>query len=194
MSIEIPGYGYVDGMGSAPWVPVLEHLDLLGAPVREAFEAVAAEHLELAAQALVTPIDSDFADTEAMTSHFGMDLALSSNCVLIAGKRSGQERIAAAVIRATTNADVNHCIKKLLDVRKCSFMPMERAVEESGMEYGGITPIGLPPSWRLLLDTRVAEGYSVIGSGLRTSKLAVPGALLAALPGAEIVDGLAVKI
>ena len=57
----------------------------------------------------------------------------------------GQERLAACLILATTRADVNGFVKRHLDVRKASFLPMERAVELTGMEYGGITPIGLPP-------------------------------------------------
>jgi len=66
-------------------------------------------------------------------------------------------------------------------------------VEESGMEYGGITPIGVPTQWRLLLDARVPEIETVlIGSGIRGSKLILPGRLLAELPGAEVVADLAV--
>jgi prolyl-tRNA editing enzyme YbaK/EbsC (Cys-tRNA(Pro) deacylase) len=69
---------------------------------------------------------------------------------------------------------------------------MDRAVEESGMEYGGITPIGLPKSWRLLVDSRVADlDVALIGSGVRRSKLLAPGSALAQLPGAEVVEGLA---
>ncbi|MGO3795510.1 MAG: YbaK/EbsC family protein, partial [Pauljensenia sp.] len=89
-------------------------------------------------------------------------------------------------------ADVNHVVKKTLDVRKASFWPQEHAVEASGMEYGGITPVGVPAQWRLLIDERVAVGWSCIGSGLRRSKLFVTGDLLVALPGAEVVEGLAV--
>jgi prolyl-tRNA editing enzyme YbaK/EbsC (Cys-tRNA(Pro) deacylase) len=64
---------------------------------------------------------------------------------------------------------------------------MERAVEETGMEYGGITPLGLPDGWRLLVDDLVVDiDVAVVGSGVRRSKLLVPGALLAALPGAEV--------
>jgi prolyl-tRNA editing enzyme YbaK/EbsC (Cys-tRNA(Pro) deacylase) len=60
------------------------------------------------------------------------------------------------------------------------------------MEYGGITPIGLPADWRLLVDARVPETALVlIGSGIRGSKLILPGRLLAELPGAEVVDDLA---
>lgn len=183
----------IEGMGDADWQPALDHLDLLAQPVASQFVELAALYPELAAQAVVTSIDPEYADTDAMTEYFHMDLYLSCNCVLVAGKREGQERIAAAVVRATTKADVNHAIKRLLDVRKCSFWPQERAVEASGMEYGGITPVGVPREWRVLIDSRVAEGYCVIGSGLRRSKFAVPGALLARLPGAEVIDGLATE-
>jgi prolyl-tRNA editing enzyme YbaK/EbsC (Cys-tRNA(Pro) deacylase) len=60
------------------------------------------------------------------------------------------------------------------------------------MEYGGITPIGLPAGWPILVDSRVAQtSYVIIGSGVRRSKILLPGAALAALPGAQVVDGLA---
>lgn len=184
----------VQGMGTAQWVKALDNLDLLAEPVAAALSTMSEVAPELANQAIVAAIDPEFADTQTMTDHYQMDLSLSCNCVLVAGKRAGEERIAAAVVRATTHADVNHAIKKLLDVRKASFWPQDRAVEASGMEYGGITPVGVPDDWRLYLDSRVAEGFCVIGSGLRSSKLAVPGALLAALPGAEVVEGLATEI
>lgn len=92
---------------------------------------------------------------------------------------------------------MNNAVKRLLDVRKASFLPVDRAVEESGMEYGGITPLGLPTGYRVLVDAAVATevegagGTVIIGSGLRRSKIALPGALLAQAPGAELVDGLA---
>ena len=45
---------------------------------------------------------------------------------------------------------------------------------------------------QVLLDARVVEiDRAVVGSGVRRSKLVLPGRLLAALPGAEVVDGLA---
>jgi prolyl-tRNA editing enzyme YbaK/EbsC (Cys-tRNA(Pro) deacylase) len=88
---------------------------------------------------------------------------------------------------------VNNRVKRILDVRKCSFLDHDRAVAESGMEYGGITPIGVPDDWRLLVDSRVpATDMVLIGSGIRGSKLILPGRLLAELPGAEVVDDLAV--
>ena len=166
----------------------------------------AADHLDLVAPAVaaalaswpgvdgvaVVEIDPAVADTAAMSERYSVPMEAGANCVVVAGRRGGEERVAACVVRADTRADVNHTVKRLLDVRKLSFMAMERAVEESGMEYGGITPIGLPAGWRLLVDARVAGiEVAVIGSGLRRSKLMLPGPLLTDLPGVEVVDGLA---
>ena len=127
-----------------------------------------------------------------MTEAYGVSLEDSANCVVVAGRREGEERIAACVVRADTRADVNNLVKRTLDVRKASFLSMDRAVTESGMEYGGITPVGLPAEWPLLVDAAVATAPAVvIGSGIRGSKLALPGELAARLPGAEVVEGLA---
>jgi prolyl-tRNA editing enzyme YbaK/EbsC (Cys-tRNA(Pro) deacylase) len=126
-----------------------------------------------------------------MTQAYHVPTSASANCVVVAGKREGVERVAACLVRADTRADVNNLVKRALDVRKASFLATERAVSESGMEYGGITPIGVPSSWRVLVDARVVDmDVAVVGSGVRGSKLALPGALLAELPGAEMVPGL----
>ena len=76
-------------------------------------------------------------------------------------------------------------------MRKASFVATDVAVAETGMEYGGITPIGLP-GWPVLVDAAVAASPQVvIGSGLRRSKLALAGKTLADLPGATVIEGLA---
>jgi prolyl-tRNA editing enzyme YbaK/EbsC (Cys-tRNA(Pro) deacylase) len=80
-------------------------------------------------------------------------------------------------------------VRRRLDTRKASFAAMDLAVAETGMEYGGITPVGLPSGWPVLVDAAVAgTPYVVIGSGLRRSKLVVAGADLLTLPGAELLD------
>jgi prolyl-tRNA editing enzyme YbaK/EbsC (Cys-tRNA(Pro) deacylase) len=141
---------------------------------------------------LVAPIDPTLADTAAFCEAYEVGLDISANCVVVAGKREGVTRYAACVILATTRADVNGVVRKMLDVRKASFAPMAEAVELTGMEYGGITPIGLPEDWPVLVDSRVvAAGYVIIGSGVRHSKIALPGTALSALPRAQVVEGLA---
>lgn len=143
----------------------------------------------------VVEIDPGVSDTAATAAEFGLSTDTLANCVVVGGKREGVEKVAACVVLATTRADVNNTVKRLLDVRKASFLPMERAVESTGMEYGGITPIGLPASWPLLVDARVTETEVVIiGSGVRRSKILLPGRLLGELPAARVVDGLGVVI
>jgi prolyl-tRNA editing enzyme YbaK/EbsC (Cys-tRNA(Pro) deacylase) len=167
-------------------LPALEHPGLTAPSV-----AAALADWPGAERIAVVVIDPAVADTAAMNAHYGLSPLLGANCVVVAGRRGGEERIAACLVRADTRADVNDLVKRTLDVRKCSFLPMERAVVESGMEYGGITPVGLPAAWRVLVDARVLEiPTAIIGSGIRSSKLIVPGDLFADLPGAEVLEGL----
>lgn len=168
-------------------LPALSRPDLLAEPVLEALRGWPA-----ADDVAVVEIDPDVADTAAMSEAYDVPMTSGANCVVVMGRREGEERVAACLVRADTRADVNTLVKRMLDVRKCSFLSMERAVEESGMEYGGITPVGLPATWRLLVDEAcLAIEAAVIGSGVRRSKLLVPGSLLAELPRAEVVPGLA---
>jgi prolyl-tRNA editing enzyme YbaK/EbsC (Cys-tRNA(Pro) deacylase) len=174
-------------LGSLVPLPALEHPGLLGDPVARALAG-----WPHAAEVGVVEIDPELADTAAMTEAYGVPLTASANCVVVAGKRAGEERVAACVVRADTRADVNDLVKRSLDVRKASFLAMDRAVEESGMEYGGITPVGLPDGWRLLVDAACLDiDVAIIGSGVRRSKLLLPGRLLAELQGAETVKSLA---
>ncbi|GGB96320.1 YbaK/EbsC family protein [Cellulomonas carbonis] len=175
------------------WTPALDRPDLLAASTARALARWADDDDAVRASVLVAEIDPSLADTAALTAAYDLPLAASANCVVVAGRRAGDERTAAAVVLATTRADVNSAVKRLLDVRKASFLPMDRAVEGSGMEYGGITPLGLPEGWRVLVDARVAAtDHVVVGSGVRRSKVALPGPLLARMPGAEVVEDLAI--
>ena len=143
----------------------------------------------------VVEIDPSVSDTAATREQFGLDAATLANCVVVAGKREGVEKIAACVVLSTTRADVNNAVKRLLDVRKASFLSMDRAVELTGMEYGGITPIGLPAEWPVYVDRRVADtDVVIIGSGVRRSKILLPGRMLGELPGAQVVDGLGLDV
>jgi len=178
-------------LGTLTWQPVLDHLDLVAEPVRRGIQDWAARDEQAVGQVLIAPVEEDLADTAALTEAYDLPPEASVNCVVVAGKREGVEHIAAVLVRATTRADVNRAIRKHLNVRKASFLSMDRAVAETDMAYGGITPLGLPPGYRLLLDDRVVAGPAVIGSGTRTSKILLPGELLAQLPAAEVLEQLA---
>jgi prolyl-tRNA editing enzyme YbaK/EbsC (Cys-tRNA(Pro) deacylase) len=173
-------------MGVLRAVPAVGAPGLLAAPV-----AAALKELDGRDSVGVAEIDPEVADTAAFCERYQVSPAESANCVVVTGRRDGQPRFAACVVLATTRADVNNLARRRLDVRKASFAATELAVAETGMEYGGITPIGLPDGWPVLIDAAVAAmPRAVVGSGVRRSKLTVPGAVLAGLPGAEVVDGL----
>jgi prolyl-tRNA editing enzyme YbaK/EbsC (Cys-tRNA(Pro) deacylase) len=170
-------------LGSLTWMPAADRPDLVGAPVVAALASLCG--------VWVAEIDDDLADTAAFSQAYGVPLEASANCVVVAARRAGQTSMAACVVLATTRADVNGLVRRHLGARKASFAPQDVAVAETGMAYGGITPVGLPEDWPVLVDAAVASTeFVVIGSGTRGSKLAVPGALLAGLPAAEVLDGL----
>src|SRR5512138_2855973 len=171
----------------------VDRTDLLAAPVVAALQAWSGPGP--VAEVLVAPIDPDLADTAAFCAAYDVGLDVSANCVVVAGKRDGATKYAACIILATTRADVNGVVRRHLDVRKCIFAPMDEAVALTGMEYGGITPIGLPADWPILVDARVAATpHVIIGSGVRHSKIAVAGPALGALPGALVIEGLAKEV
>jgi prolyl-tRNA editing enzyme YbaK/EbsC (Cys-tRNA(Pro) deacylase) len=178
-------------MGDLDAVPALGRPDLLAPAVSQALAALNG----LAGQVGVAEIDPSLADTAAFCERYGVSPAKSANCVLISGRRGGETRFAACMVLATTRADVNGVVRRELDVRKASFAPRDVAVAETGMEYGGITPVGLPAGWPVLVDAAVtATPQVVIGSGVRRSKLVLPGATLARLPGARVIENLATPV
>jgi prolyl-tRNA editing enzyme YbaK/EbsC (Cys-tRNA(Pro) deacylase) len=178
----------MDRLGTLDWVPALDRPDLVGAPVATALSALGWDR---AGGVLVAAIDPELADTAAFCAAYDVPLDVSANCVVLAARRGGTSQLAACVVLATTRADVNGVARRTLEARKASFAPMDVAVAESGMDYGGITPVGLPPGWPLLVDRAVVETDPVIvGSGVRGSKLALAGHWLAGLRGAQVVDGL----
>ncbi|MCA2212762.1 YbaK/EbsC family protein [Jidongwangia harbinensis] len=179
-------------MGSLKLEPAMSRLDLLAAPVAAALEVWPVDAPVDGDQVMVAPIEPDLADTAAFCEAYGVSLRESANCVIVAGRRGEVTRYAACIVLATTRADVNGVVRKQLDARKASFAPTDDAVRLTGMEYGGITPIGLPKDWPVLVDARVvAMPHVVIGSGVRHSKIAIAGPALGALPGALVIEGLA---
>ncbi len=175
--------------GSLSAEPALGHPKLLAVPVVRALAALDAAN---ATQVGVAAIDPSLADTAEFCARYGVGLDISANCVVIRGKRGGDVRYAACVVLATSRADVNGVVRRRLDARTASFAPMDEAVALTSMEYGGITPLGLPADWPILVDAAVARAAEVVvGSGIRGSKLFLPGPVLVGLPNAEVIDGLA---
>jgi prolyl-tRNA editing enzyme YbaK/EbsC (Cys-tRNA(Pro) deacylase) len=168
--------------------PALSSPELLAPPV-----AAALRSLPAAGEIRVAAIDPALADTAAFCAEYGVAPEESVNCVVIEARRGGETSYAACMVAATTRADVNGLVRRHLGARKASFGAVDVVTALTGMEYGGITPIGLPAGWPVLVDAPVVKLPGVvIGSGIRGSKLWLPGRVLGDLPGAEVLPGLGV--
>jgi prolyl-tRNA editing enzyme YbaK/EbsC (Cys-tRNA(Pro) deacylase) len=165
-------------LGSLTFVPAGDAPELVAEPVRPL----------LRDGLWVSAIDPSLADTAAFCGHHGIGLDVSANCVVVEARRADRVWFAACVVLASTRADVNGVVRKHLGARKISFAPMDTAVSLTGMEDGGITPVGLPHDWPILVDQAVVgQERVVIGSGVRGSKLLAATAVLASLPNAEVL-------
>lgn len=174
-------------LGNLTIVPAAQHPELLAENVAEALAGNNEKN-----KIGVAEIDPQLSDTAAFCEHYKTRPDQAANCVILEAKRGEKVWYAACVILGSTRADVNGIARRTLDARRVSFAPMDQAVTLTNMEYGAITPIGLPKDWPILIDQSVADAeYLIIGSGIRKSKLAVPGSFLATLPDVKVINNLA---
>ncbi len=137
--------------------------------------------------------DPALADTAAFCAAYGFDPADSANTILVVGK-SDPPRYAACVVLAPHRLDVNRVVRDRLGTRKASFAPAEATRALTGMEIGGVTVFGLPSDLPVWVDARVmARERIVLGGGSRSWKVLAAPSILTALPGAEVVEGLATE-
>jgi prolyl-tRNA editing enzyme YbaK/EbsC (Cys-tRNA(Pro) deacylase) len=145
----------------------------------------------------VTVMDCDpaLADTAEFCRAYDIDPADSANAILVIGKASSAEvppTYVLCLVLATHRLDVNKAVRKRLAVKKASFAPAELTRELTGMQIGGVTPFGMPADIPIWIDAAVMERSSVVvGGGSRAAKVVGPPSMLAQLPNAEVVEGLA---
>lgn len=167
--------------GILDFVPILEKPDLVSKSTQEA-----TNHLE---GIMVAEIDPEVSDTAAFCEKYQVLPVDCVNCVVVEAKRGDEVWYAACMIPANKRVDVNGIVRKHLGARKISFAPRDTAVSLTGMEFGAITPIGLPEEWPILVDTDAANlEHAIIGSGIRKSKLLVNGKTLSMIPKAEVLN------
>ncbi|MET0726723.1 MAG: YbaK/EbsC family protein [Acidimicrobiales bacterium] len=187
MAVRLPGtggYGEPVDESARRMEPATPSLDAEQA-VRAFVAAVDIDGLE------IVDCDPALADTAAFCQAYGYEPADSANAILVMGK-ADPPVYAVCVVLATTRLDVNKTVRKRLGTRRASFAPAEVTTAVSGMAVGGVTPIGLPDGLPVWIDARVMERERVVlGGGSRAIKVVGPPSVLTALPGAEVVDGLA---
>jgi prolyl-tRNA editing enzyme YbaK/EbsC (Cys-tRNA(Pro) deacylase) len=164
--------------------PALDHPDLLAAPTRAAIERAANP-----ADILVAQIDPAAAASDSLIERYGVSPREGANCVIVQAVRGDVTRYAAILVQPGTRADLNGIVRKHLDARRVSFAPKDLTLEKTGMEYGSITPIGLPADWPVLIDAAIMHATRVImGSGLVHSKLSMSPQTLIELTGGEVLE------
>lgn len=135
--------------------------------------------------------DPDLADTAAFCAAYGFAPEDSANTIVVIGK-SDPPRYAACVVLAPNRLDVNRTVRERLGTRKASFAPGDATRELTGMEIGGVTVFGLPADLPIWVDARVMDRQRIVlGGGSRSWKVISTPAIMRALPGVEVVDGLA---
>jgi prolyl-tRNA editing enzyme YbaK/EbsC (Cys-tRNA(Pro) deacylase) len=173
-------------LGTLEFQKAIEHPELLAGPVVEALKTVTG-----AEEVGVSEIDPTLSDTAAFCEKYQTGWETAANCVILRAKKGEEVIYAACVILATTRTDVNGLMREKLGTKKISFAPMDEAVSLSGMEFGAITPVGLPANWPIFVDKAVADAPQlIIGSGIRKSKLLVYGSFLAGLSNVQVLEGL----
>jgi prolyl-tRNA editing enzyme YbaK/EbsC (Cys-tRNA(Pro) deacylase) len=136
--------------------------------------------------------DPALADTAAFCAAYGFAPDDSANTIVVIGK-SNPPVYAACVVLATHRLDVNRAVKERLGTRKASFASADETRALTGMEIGGVTAFGLPADLPVLIDAAVmARDRIVLGGGSRSWKVIAPPSILATLPTAEVIEGLAI--
>ena len=139
----------------------------------------------------VWPCDDSLADTAAFCAHYKVPPENSVNAILVCSK-TAPEDLALCMVPATHRLDVNKVVRKKLGAKKASFASPEVTRAVTGMEIGGVTPIGLPPGVPVWVEVSVMDlDYIILGGGNRTSKLKVPPAIFYQVADCEIVEELA---
>jgi prolyl-tRNA editing enzyme YbaK/EbsC (Cys-tRNA(Pro) deacylase) len=173
------------------FVPVKDRLDLVAAPVAAFFSAWRGK--TPADDIWVAEIDPQFAGGVELCQHYGIDPRDGANCVVVEARRGANSTFAAVVTPVGYKRDLNGVVRRYLGARQVSLGPLETVLARTQMEYGSITAVGLPVEWPVLVDPLVVSRQRVLmGSGLKHSKLSLPGHIFAELTSAIVLDGLAI--
>lgn len=172
-------------LGKLTFIPLVNNLHLVATPIQTRLS----ENPKIYEHTFVAAIDPTIADTASFCKTYDIQESISANCIIVEAKRADKIWHAACLILATDMIDVNGKVRRFLDARKISFAPKDTALALTDMEYGGITPLGLPEGLPILIDNHViTHERVVIGGGLRSSKILIPTEVLTGLGSAITAD------
>ena len=141
----------------------------------------------------IMTIDPDFADTARFCERYGIPPEHSANTIIVAGKKEPKQ-YCACVVKATTRLDVNHAVRKLMNVSRVSFATAEETQALTGMMIGGVTIFALPPDLPIYVDARLMDlDWVVLGGGSRSTKVKTSPEVFRRLANTTIVPTLATE-
>ena len=169
--------------------PAVEHSELLASSV---FAHIQSLPEESAQEIRVAEIDPQFTGGIEFCETYGSTQDETANCLVVECVRNDVITYAACLVPvAAKKIDFNGVVRRYMNARRVSFAPLELIVETTGMEYGGITVVGLPPEWQILVAPSLMEHERiVIGSGIQNSKISMPTALLRDASNVAVVEGI----
>ncbi len=172
------------------FIPAIDHPNLISSSV---FKMLSQWHGSVPVKDIqVAEIDPVYAGGNDLCMHYGLPITAGANCVIINATRGSFSQVAVCIAPVNYRINFNGVVRKTLNARRVSLAPLDFILKQTEMEYGSITPIGLPLEWTILIDSRVISPPSIIiGSGLLKSKLRLPSKALEELPSAKVVENLA---
>ena len=139
----------------------------------------------------VMDCNPELADTKVFCEKYGINLEDSVNAIVVKTK-TGKLKYAVCALLATTKLDINKVVRKKLGARKVSFADIEETAKLTSMIIGGVTPLTLPETLPLWVDSKVMQRDSIVlGGGNRSSKIKVSPKIFDYTFNTEIIKGLA---
>lgn len=169
--------------------PAIQHLHLVSPSVASLLKSW--QGVTPVEEIHVAEIAPESAGGQDFCLRYGFSFDTGANCVIVEGVRNDCRTFAACVAPVGFQINFNSVVKKQLNARKVSLAPLDVVLQLSEMEYGSITPFGLPVTWSILLDSSLVNNDKiVIGSGLLKSKILLPVKALLELPNSVVIEGL----
>jgi prolyl-tRNA editing enzyme YbaK/EbsC (Cys-tRNA(Pro) deacylase) len=179
-------------IGNLEFSPIMENKNIVSKCI---YDFVSNCNNEEKSNFLVAKINSKFADGNKLCEQYNVDKKIGFNCLIVECKRNDIVKYCALVVPIGYKYNMGSIVRKYTNSRVVSVAPLDYVLEKTGMEYGSITPIGLPDDWMILVDPLIKEQEQIIiGGGLVTSKISLPTELFLKLPNVQILEGVAKQI
>lgn len=176
-------------IGNLEFSPIIENKNLVPKCI---YDFVSNWNNEDINKFLVAEINPEFADGNKLCEEYNIDKKQGFNCLVVECKRNDIIKHCALIVPIGYKYNMGSVVRKYTNSRIVSVAPLEYVLENTGMEYGSITPIGLPNDWMILVGPLIQDQEQIIiGGGFVKSKISLPTKLFLTLSNVEIVVGVA---